>query len=171
MIEKIKRKSGFTYRARIYWLDGKILQETFKRKVDAEAWKRTKLQEKDQTRVTGITIQDSVSFEKFVEKWLIEKVISRLSPSTQAAYDADLRNHLLPVLKDIPLRNIRLDHGNQVVLKMQAKRRSAKTINGVLGLLQGILNDAVKWQFLNRNPLIGLKPLDLTPEVVPVAIG
>jgi len=102
-----------------------------------------KLEERDQVRISGIVVQDSLTLGQFVEKWMREKVQSRLSPSTQANYESDLRLHLLPFLKDQPLRSLRLEHGNQIVLHLQGKGRSPKTINGVLGLLQGILNDAV----------------------------
>ncbi len=159
MIEKLKLKDGFSYRAKIYWIDGKEMSQSFRRKADAEAWKRKKLEERDQVRITGIVIQDSLTFGEFVEKWMKEKVATRLAPSTQAGYESDLRLHILPIIKDVPLRSLRLDHGNQILLSLVGKRRAPKTINGVIGLLQGILNEAVLWQYCHRNPMVGLKPL------------
>ncbi len=159
MIEKKQLKNGFSYRAKIYWIDGKEMSQGFRRKVDAEAWERKKLEERDQIRITGIVIQDSLTFGEFVEKWMREKVAARLSPSTQSNYESDLRLHILPILKDVPTRSLRLEHGNQILLSLISKGRSPKTINGVLGLLQGIMNDAVLWQFSHRNPFVGLKPL------------
>lgn len=143
MIQKIKLKDGFSYRAKIYWINGKEMSQSFRRKADAESWEMKKLEERDQVRISGIVIQDSLTFGEFVEKWMKEKVQSRLSPSTQANYESDLRLHLLPFLKDHPIRSLRLEHRNQIVLHLQGKNRSPKTIKGVLGLLQGIMNDAV----------------------------
>ncbi|MGZ6289782.1 MAG: tyrosine-type recombinase/integrase, partial [Bdellovibrionota bacterium] len=165
MIEKIKLKHGSSFRARITWIDGKPMTQTFRRKTDAESWKRKKLEERDQVRITGIVIQDSLTFGEFVEKWMKEKVEARLSPSTQAGYKSDLRLHILPHIKDVPLRSLRLEHGNQILLSLISKRRSPKTINGVLGLLQGIMNEAVLWSFAHRNPFGGLKPLKGEAEV------
>jgi integrase len=159
MIEKIKLKHGPSYRARIRWIDGKLMTQTFRRKADAETWERKKLEERDQVRITGIVIQDSLTFGEFTEKWMRENVDPRLYRSTQASYRAKLRLHVLPFLQDLPLRNIRLEHGNQIVMELQRKQRSPKTINDVLSLLQGILNDAVRWQYAHRNPLAGLRPL------------
>jgi integrase len=165
MIEKIKLKHGASYRARITWIDGKLMTQTFRRKTDAETWKRKKIEERDQVRITGIVIQDSLTFGEFVEKWMKEKVEARLSPSTQAGYKSDLRLHILPHIKDVPMRNLRLEHGNQILLSLISKRRSPKTINGVLSMLHGIMNEAILWQFAHRNPFIGLKPLKGEAEV------
>ncbi len=159
MIESIKRKNSFSYRVKITWLDGKEISQSFKRKSDAEMWKRFKLHERDQIRITGVEVQDSIIFGEFIKKWITDKVESRLSPSSQAAYKSDLKIHILPVLNDVTFRNLRLDHGNKIVMEMQRKGRSPKTINGVMGLLQGILNDAISWQYLHRNPLTSLAPL------------
>lgn len=165
MIEKIKLKHGASYRARIKWIDGKPMSQTFRRKADAETWARKKLEERDQVRITGIMIQDSLTFGEFVEKWMKEKVEARLSPSTQAGYKSDLRLHILPHLKDIPMRSLRLEHGNQILLGMIAKRRSPKTINGVIGLVHGIMNDAIQWSYAHRDPFTGLRPLKGEVEV------
>lgn len=159
MIEKIKLKHGPSYRARVTWVDGKVISQTFRRRYDAEVWERKKLEERDQVRITGIMIRDSLTFGEFVAKWMKEKVEMRLSPSTQAGYGSDLRLHILPHLENVPMRNLRLEHGNQVLLSLIQKRRNPKTINGVLGLLQGIMNEAVAWQYAHRNPFGGLKPL------------
>lgn len=159
MIQKVKIKKGYSFRAKIYWIDGKAMSQSFRRKADAEAWERIKLQEKDQIRISGVFVQDSLTFNEFTNKWLTDKVDSRLSPSTQSNYRADLKLHILPILSEFPLRSIRMEHGTRIVLSMQAKRLSPKTINGTVGMLQGILNDAVRWQYLHRNPLTGLQPL------------
>jgi integrase len=163
MIEKIKTKNGYSYRARITWFDGKDAQKTFRRKVDAQDWERAKIQERNRARETGLVVQDSIVFSEFVEKWMNEKVRPQLSKASQVTYELDLRLHILPLLGNLKMRGLSLEHGNWIILSMQKKLRSPRTINSVLGLLQGILNDAVQWKYLHKNPLDGLQLLKEMP--------
>lgn len=164
MIEKIKTKTGHSYRARINWVDATDRQKTFKRKNDAQAWERTQLQERDQIRATGILVQDDVTFSFFTEKWMSEKVKLQLAPSSQAAYEIYLRLHLLPVLESVKMKGISLQHAHRVVLAMRSKKLTPQTINSAIGTLQGILNEAVNWGYLHRNPLATFKPLKEEPR-------
>jgi integrase len=163
MIEVIKNKKGSSYRARIYWLDKRTISETFSRKEDAKAWERRKLQERSQIRAYGAGFQDGVIFGEFASIWIKQRVESRLSISTRRVYMSDLKLHIFPILQNVVLRDISQQHGHRMIARMRVGGSSPKTINNVVGLLQGILNDAVRWNYISRNPLLGIGSLKLDP--------
>lgn len=159
MIEKRKTKRGFSYKARIAWLDGNDIQQTFKRKSDAQTWERTKLQERDHVKITGILIEDRILFSDFAEKWMSVKVHAQLANSSYAAYEIYLRLHVRPHLAHLEMRAISVQHAYQIVQSMQKKGLAPQTINYVIGMLKGLFNEAVRWRNLRENPLKEFKPL------------
>lgn len=79
-----------------------------------------------------------------------------------SANQIQFQRHILPVIGEIKLKDLRITHGHQVLAKLRAKGRSPKGINMTLGVLKGILNDAVRWEILNLSPF-----RNLTLEKVP----
>jgi integrase len=159
MIEELKGKKGVTYRARIYGVDGKLKSRTFRNKTLAKEWERRALRERDEQEATGLVVNDSLTLEEFSERWVKEKVKVRLSPSTQHNYQRTLNAHILPMFGKIKLRDIRVDHANSLVGKLKQSGHAPKGINTILGVLLTLLNDAVEWQCLARNPLFRYRPV------------
>ena len=162
MIEIIKNKAGVVtgFRARIYDTNGKLKSsKPFKQKTLAKECERRMKHERDQAIASGIVLSEDLPFAKFARKWLEEKVNVRLGPSTQKYYEGVLRNHLLPFFKDLSLKEIRIERVNQLVRQLKDKGKEPKGINCVIGVLQGLMNDATQWQYIPFNPLRGLKPM------------
>ncbi|MGZ3736303.1 MAG: tyrosine-type recombinase/integrase [Bdellovibrionota bacterium] len=159
MIEAIKTKSGVSYRARIYGVDGKPRSKSFPTRTLAKEWERRVLRDRDEQEATGIIVTDGMGFKEFSEKWFREKVMVRLANSTQVNYRRCLNKHLLPPLGLMRLRDIRVEHANQLIVKLKETNHSPKGINTILGVLLTILNDAVEWQCLARNPLHKYRPV------------
>jgi integrase len=155
MIFKEKRKNGVAYQARIYF-NGRRISKTFERRADAEAWERFYLHQKDRGALGFDVIEPKapcMTLRVFSQKWLVEKVEAQLSPSTQYAYKCDLKNHILPVVGDVPLDKIHPTHANQIISQMKAKGRSVKTINETVTMLKSMLFEAMRWEIIDRNPL------------------
>lgn len=159
MIESVKRKNGVAYRAVIYGADGRRKTKTFPNKTLAKEWERRVLRERDEQEATGLIVQDSVRFDEFTDRWFKEKVAVRLSDSTRNSYQRVLKKHLLPLFGMMRLRDIRVEHANHLVAKLKEAGHAPKGINNILGVLLSILNDAVEWQCLARNPLFRYKPV------------
>lgn len=159
MIEAIKNKRGVSYRARIYGVDGKPRSKSFPTRTLAKEWERRMLRSRDEQEATGIVITDGVGFAEFTERWFREKVVVRLADSTQATYRRCLRKHLLPLVGAMRLRDIRVEHANRLIVGLKETGHSAKGINSILGVLLTIMNDAVEWQCLARNPLHRYRPV------------
>lgn len=159
MIVEVKNKNGVTYKARIYGVDGKLVSKSFPNKTLAKEWERRKLRERDEEEATGLVVRDGVLFSEFVDRWFKEKVRVRLSDSTQTNYHRVLQKHLLPSFGNMKLRDIRVDHANKLVMNLVGAGHVPKGINLIVGVLLTILNDAVEWQCLARNPLFRFKPI------------
>ncbi len=153
MIEELKRKKGIIYRASVYGADGIRTTRHFPNKTLAKEWERRILQERNEQKATGLIVNDKLTLAEFAEKWMKEKVLVRLSPSTQTNYQRYLKVHILPICGSVKLRNIRADHANRLVANLSVAGHVPKGINMILGCLLTMMNDAVEWQDLARNPL------------------
>jgi integrase len=164
MIEKIKRKKGHTYRARINLPNGKRTSKTFKRRVDAEKWE-TQMQYQVQTgSLHGSKLNLKMTFAELVAQWYRAKIRSVKSQRTQANYKSDIRKHLLPFVGSIQIQKIERGHGDRLVELMKDANYAAKTINKLIGIFRQILNYAVDEQLLNVNPLTRYPSLKVPPR-------
>ncbi len=159
MIEERKGKGGTGFRAVIYGAGGIRLQKTFPSKTLAKEWERRVLRERTEQEATGIVVNDKVSFEEFAERWLNEKVNVRCSNSTKVNYERVVRIHLTPIMGKLKMKDIRVEHGNRLVAALSKEGYAPKGINVIVGVLLTLLNDAVHWQVLIRNPLFRFKPV------------
>lgn len=159
MIEVRKGKGGTSYRASIYDSNGERQTQTFNSKTLAKEWERRALLRRDEQEAQGVTLNDRISLAAFAERWMNERVLVQLSASTKCSYERALRVHILPPLGEVTLRELRVDHANKIVAKLKQNGHSAKGIIIIIGVLQALLNDAVEWQCLSRNPLFRYKPV------------
>jgi integrase len=159
MIEEIKRKNGSYFRARIYGADGSRKSKSFPNKTLAKEWERRILRERDEEEATGLIVKDSITLEEFAERWLKESVAIRLADSTQARYRQILQTHLIPALGKIALKDLRSEHAEHLVAWLKRNGHAPKGISNILGVLITLLNQALDWHCLARNPLASFKPV------------
>lgn len=159
MIEERKRKSGKSFRVVIYDARGKRKQKAFKSITLAKEWERRTLRERDEQEACGIIVDDAVSVASFADRWMKEKVSVFLSDSTNVNYERALRVHILPEMGGMLLKELRVEDANRLVAKLKSAGHVPKGINIILGVLVALLNDAVAWQALARNPLFRYKPV------------
>lgn len=158
--EKKKRDGSSSYRAKVY-INGRQVTKTFRRKADAKLWIQQHIVDRERGVLNLINQTATKSLNEFSQEWFTTKVSGK-SPKTMSAYQIQLQRHILPVIGEIKLKDLRITHGHQVLAKLRAKGRSPKGINMTLGVLKGILNDAVRWEILNVSPF-----RNLTLEKVP----
>ena len=159
MIEERIRKNRTSFRAVVYGAGGVRMQKAFPNKTLAKEWERRKLRERIEQEATGVVIQESLKFSDFSESWLAEKVNVRNSNSTKVNYERVVRIHLKPIFGNLKLKDIQVDHANTLVAKLTGQGYAPKGINVILGVLLTLLNDAVQWRKLARNPLYRFKPV------------
>jgi integrase len=91
------------------------------------------------------------TLRQFAERFMNEHAVAnQLKPSGIDHKQGVLRNHLLPLLGDRRLDEIRNQNVQQ--LKFALREKKAKTVNNVLTLLGTMLKKAVEWGVLEAMP-------------------
>lgn len=103
---------------------------------------------------TGLTV------ESFITRWWLPGKQRRLSPTTLNGYQRNLRLHILPVLGDMLLVELRPEHAEDLYAHLLESGRadgsgglSAKTVREVHLLLRSIGDEAVRRGKLSSNPI------------------
>lgn len=94
------------------------------------------------------------TFHEFASEWYAARE-AEWTPTTARTYLAVLRDHLLPVFAELPLDQItpeRIDRYRQAKLA-EKDGLSANTINKSVRLLRQVLQRAVSYDVLDRNPV------------------
>jgi integrase len=157
-MEKIKNKDGrvISYREKVY-VDGKAVSKCFQRKSDAVRWRNTFKLEFEKRKALGIEHIKSINFNIYTSKWLESKVNQNMAKRTIDNYKSSIKRYLDPCLKDIKLEKITYQHAQEVIQMGKENALGPSRINFNLRVLKQILNDAVKENYLVRNPLFGFK--------------
>ena len=164
-MEKIRNKAGkvTSYREKVY-VNGKAISKTFKRKSDALTWKKNLGLEIHKREALGIAHIQSTDFETFSKEWLEMKKGQGVARRTADSYNSSIGVHLLPVLGKTKLERINQKKVQDIIKWGRKKGVGAVRINHNLRTLKQILTDAVKLDYLVRNPLTDLKKLKVTPR-------
>ncbi|OFZ26165.1 MAG: hypothetical protein A2381_08590 [Bdellovibrionales bacterium RIFOXYB1_FULL_37_110] len=163
-MEMIRNKNRtITYREKVY-VNGRSVSKTFKRKSDAITWKKKLQTEKQQMDIWGQSLNSTVLLGEFIKTWLQNKENSNVAPRTMDSYNGVINNYLLPLFASIHLRVISLAHGHKLLTHLHATSLKPVRINFILKIFKQILNDAVRWDYLLKNPLGHLKPIKVPPR-------
>jgi len=108
------------------------------------------------------------TFHEFASKWYAAKQ-AEIRPSTARSYRNDLTHHLLPFFRDHLLTQITVAEVDRYRgLKVRERRLKARTINMHLALLAQILEVAVEYGHIERNPASGRRRRLKAPRPRPV---
>ena len=141
-----KRDNG-TWRAMIT-VQGRRLSFTAKTKREGQAWLRQMLEEIDY----GLTYDSAqTTLEKFMNDWLVS-VEPTLRFNTFKQYSQITRQHILPVLGHLKLRDLKPGHIQQLYNQMVRKKHGLRTVQLVHSVLHRSLVHAVKLGIIPRNP-------------------
>jgi integrase len=132
--------------------------KTFTRKKDASDWKRKILMEKDRLEATGVQIDFKITFME-MSKVYLDDILLRKSKNTHAIYQATIKNHLLPTLEKLKLKDINIDDADKILLNLKRSEHNNKGINDILTVLKSIFKLAVTQGKLLVSPIQNYKLL------------
>ena len=139
-----KRKDGF-WTAQVTF-QGKQIYKYFKTQRDALEWiHETRTQIKSGVSVRLLTLQE------YLDEWLVAHK-SAVRPKTIYQYSQIVRQHIVPVLGKIKLKDLNPNHIQSLYnFKIEAgvSKRSVVLIHSIL---HKALNQALKWELIGRNP-------------------
>jgi len=94
----------------------------------------------------------AISLAEFLDMWLERIAKGRVRAQTYKGYEVNVRVHLKPALGHWPIDGIEPIHVQDLI---EAKRRDGlapKSIRYMHGILRNALNQAVRWNYIQRNP-------------------
>ncbi|MEH7374452.1 site-specific integrase [Neobacillus drentensis] len=93
----------------------------------------------------------------YLDYWLENYVKTNTKPKTAAEYEKIIKTHLQPALKHIMLSELKSTH-LQSYYKEKLIVLSAQSVTHHHRVLSKALNDAIDWEFIDRNVAKGAKP-------------
>ena len=118
----------------------------------------------------------------FLTQWIIDKQEEQdVRPTTLQRYSEYIHRHIIPVIGDIPMEELRPMHVHQIQKAVRNKGLSKTTINATRKVLQNALNDAIENEYvatnvaamtkgrkarkIGKNKQLLVKKLDITPDL------
>lgn len=121
-------------------------------KTKAEVRKQVKDLEEQQA--AGLVLDDQTHLPEYVVLWIKNRVAG-LGPSAQKDYQTAVNKHIVPVLGDILLRDVKPSHIAQIMANCSTL--SHRMQSRILGTMNQIMNAAVADGLIYRNPCVGIK--------------
>jgi integrase len=120
--------------------------------------------EADRGRFTGT----STTFAQLSERWL-DLAKGDLSPTTLRRYQNLLKNHILPALGNLPVKNIQTIDLDQLYYGLTNRVGLASaTVRQIHAIIRRALRQAVLWGWVATNPAVNATPPRLTkPDLSP----
>lgn len=161
MIDKRRTRSGeLRYDVRYRGPDGKERSRTFRTRKEAERYERAQQTAIDQ----GLWVDPRsgrVTLRSWAAEW--QRTVVHLRATTQRIYDANLRNHILPVLGDVEIGKLTPSTLRAWLAELTTKvgghnkQLSPGAVSQAYRTLNRLLAAAVENELLGRNPLRGVK--------------
>jgi integrase len=107
---------------------------------------------------TGVFTDPKGTFGEFIERWLVEYVKPNLSPRTLEGYQNIVRAGVGPTLGKVQLKDLKPEQLQKYYADKLATGLSTTTVRHHAMLLHCVLEFAVKWQLLVRNPADAVTP-------------
>ena len=148
------------------WLDDGTRKSVYGKSRDAVEGKLRKLAA-DQSKGLPI-VSDKRTVAEFLTEWL-ETVRPRLQPTTHARYEGLMRVQVVPELGKLKLSRLTPQEVQKLYTRCRDRGLSPTTVKHVHTVLRGALAQAVKWEYLARNPAdLVVKPKMSTREMHPL---
>lgn len=146
----ISQRENGTWRGQAYQ-SGKRISRTFQTKSEAQTWLRGVLSSIDH----GFNIQgSSITLDEYLPQWL-EKRRPGLRAKTAHQYSRIIRNHIIPALGKMKLRDLRLVIVEEFYAGLIEKGMGARTVRIVHNILHSSLDKAVRYGLIIFNPTHG----------------
>jgi integrase len=129
-------------------LDGRRLTHYAKTQRECREWLRDIQAQIDE----GLTIQGArVTLGDYLEQWL-EAAKPSLHPNTWKQYSQIVRQHIIPLLGSIKLKDLRPDQIQSLYAEKLEAGTGKSTVRLIHAVLHRALNQALKWGLITRNP-------------------
>jgi integrase len=102
-------------------------------------------------------VYHTLTVAEFCEKYLEEYARHNVRPLTAIKDRATIKNHIVPILGTHRLRDLKPYHIAQFQ-NTAVKTKSPAVAHNTMKTLRKVLNRAVEWEFIERNPLKGKLP-------------
>jgi integrase len=127
----------------------KYIWETFRTEGQAQKRLTELLHQID----NGTLARPKGTLSEFTEQWLRDYAKPNLAPTTYQGYEGIYRSGIAPVLGNILLKNLGPNHIQEYIASKLSSGLSNTTVRHHITFLHSILETAVKWQLLIRNPV------------------
>lgn len=97
-----------------------------------------------------ITFNGNTKFKKWAEEWLLTYKKSSICDKNYKTYEANLKNHIYPIIGEMPLKDIKKSQCQKVV-NLQAGK-SESHISKIRMTLYQIFDEAVENDYINKSP-------------------
>lgn len=173
-----KRPDRDVYMIDIYYQDQRGVQQRLRRSVGrGKTLKEAQKIERDLKReltIMGHTLAENgfsapsdrkeAAFSGFADHYYEIYCKVHNKPSELRAKEMIFRLHLVPFFGDRDLREIDQELIEKFIALKLKQGLSPKTINNRLGVLRTMLNIAIKWGYLEKNPVNDVKTLKTPPD-------
>lgn len=164
METRINKDGAKVFRDKVYINGRAVNSPWFDRITDTRNWKASKLVEKKKYGFSKNPYKQDTILKDFCRQWIDNKVKTRNSSRTYEAYSADVKNHILPLFGELSLGELSPQHGDELMQAIKEKGVSIRTVNKVLTVFKTLLNDAVRWNYIPKNPLYAFPELKENPK-------
>jgi integrase len=107
---------------------------------------------------TGMLASPKGTLGEFIERWLIEYARPNLSPRTCEGYQNIYKSHISETIGKVQLKNLKPEHIQKYYFDRLADGLSTTTVRHHAMLLHRVLEHALKWQIVARNPADAVTP-------------
>jgi integrase len=158
-------RSEKTWIAEITLPDGRRKRKRNKEKSIVQGW----LFEQRKAVSENRTVPDGkVTFGDFVDQFLSDVAQHTLKPKTYSSYKWILEKHVTPDLGHIRLTHLQPYQLQNLYSEKLKSGLSNRTVRHIHATIRRVLNEAVKWELIYRNPCNQVTPprLEKTPPAV-----
>ncbi|NCC36588.1 MAG: hypothetical protein EOM24_31935, partial [Chloroflexia bacterium] len=132
-----------------------IINGTRKRKYIYGATRKEvveKLKAAQAALLTGANLTvERLTVAQFLDRWIDDVVSKRNKARTVDGYKQIIRDHLKPHLGRHQLDKLRPEHVQAMLNTLAAEGRKYNTVRNVRATLRRALNQALRWQYVQRN--------------------
>lgn len=106
----------------------------------------------------------TITLEDFWEVWWTNYAIPNLTTKTRTTYAALWKRHVSSSLARTPLTRISRQEVSALSASLSSRLAPA-TVRQCLAILQGVMERAVEWDYIAKNPVKGVRRPRLTPSI------
>ncbi|MFT9078646.1 phage integrase SAM-like domain-containing protein, partial [Ethanoligenens sp.] len=120
--------------------------------VDYEAAMKVKLSAQSVSTLSTLSKEGNQTLQSYITKWVDRHGAANLRPSSLACYKSHIKNHIIPVLGSIRLKDLVPDQLDDFYRMLSEQDLASSTIKTDHRILSAALEAAHKYQYIERNP-------------------